>query len=67
MFLSKEAATMVNLGRRSVDADDLVGVADNAGSVLGSDIGSLLKDAHQNVAAIEALPMGELQVINGLV
>lgn len=67
MFIAKQASVMVNLGSRRVNADSLVAAAEVAGSILGSDIGELLKDAHQNVAAIEALPMGELQVIDGVI
>jgi ABC-type xylose transport system permease subunit len=58
---------MVKLGIKSVDATDLVGVAGHVGSILGADIGKLLLDAAQNAAAIEALPLGERQVIAGLV
>ena len=67
MFMAKEAAQMINLGHRSVDATNLVKIAGHAGDVLGADIGELLKTAHANQAAIEALPMGERQVIAGLV
>lgn len=67
MFLTKEAAVMVSLGRRTVPAESLVNIAEHAGDVLGRDIETLLKTAHSNKAAIEALPMGEKQVIVGLV
>lgn len=67
MFHTKKAACMVKLGIKSVDATDLVGVAGHVGSILGADIGKLLLDAAQNAAAIEALPLGERQVIAGLV
>ncbi|CAL9987600.1 hypothetical protein VPHD148_0302 [Vibrio phage D148] len=67
IFMTKEASVMVNLGSKSVDATNLVKIAGHAGDVLGSDIGQLLKQAGQNKAAIEALPMGERQVLEGLV
>lgn len=67
MFITKQAAVMVNLGSKSVNADDLVKVASHAGSVLGKDIETICADAHSNKAAIEALPIGEKQVLAGLV
>lgn len=67
MFMTKEAAVYINLGSKMVSAESLVAVAGQVGSILGSDIGSILEDAHSNVSAIEALPMGERQVIAGLV
>ena len=67
MFLTKEAACSVNLGSKSVDATALMGVASQAGDVLGRDIETLLKEAAINKAAIEALPLGEKQVLAGLV
>lgn len=67
MFMTKSAATLVDLGNKVVDADDLIVVADSVGSILGDDIADLLKNSHNNVSAIEALPLGELQVIAGLV
>lgn len=67
IFMTKSAAVSVNLGMKKVDATALIGIADTAGKALGSDIGELLKDATQNAAAIEALPLGERQVIAGLV
>ena len=67
MFITKEAAVMINLGSKSVNADDLVKVASHAGSVLGKDIETICADAHANKAAIEALPIGEKQVLAGLV
>lgn len=67
MFMTKAAAVQIKLGRKVVDATRLIAVADQAGNMLGKDIGKLLKDASSNKAAIEALPMGELQAIAGLV
>lgn len=67
MFIIKEAACMINLGSRSVDATNLVKVAETAGNILGADIGELLKTAHANKDAIEALPMGEKQALLGIV
>lgn len=66
MFHTKSASCMVNLGTRVVNADNLVDIASYAGDVLGDDIKALLESAHSNVAAIEALPMGERQVLSGL-
>lgn len=67
IFMTKEASVMVNLGSKSVDATNLMKVAEHAGDVLGKDIEALLKQAHTNKAAIEALPLGEKQVLAGLV
>lgn len=67
MFMTKEAAVSISLGRKQVDATELMKIASQAGDVLGQDIGELLKTAGHNKAAIEALPMGELQVLAGLV
>lgn len=67
MFMTKEAETYVTLGMKTIPACNLVAIADQVGGILGSDIGDLLKDAYSNVSAIEALPLGEKQVIAGLV
>lgn len=66
-IFTKQAAVLVNLGKKSVPAEELVKVAEHVGDVLGRDIGTLLKSAQDNKAAIEALPLGELQVIARLV
>lgn len=67
MFMSKSASVQISLGRKKVLAEDLVAIADQAGDVLGADIGELLRNAHANKDAIEVLPLGELQVLAGLV
>ncbi len=67
IFITKAAMVMIDLGSKQVDAMKLVALSDHVGSVLGDDIGGLLNEAHGNKAAIEALPMGDKQVIAGLV
>lgn len=67
MFMAKEASCQINLGSKSVPAESLIKVAETAGDILGEDIGQLLKSADVNKSAIEALPMGELQALAGLV
>lgn len=67
MFMTKSASVVINLGSKSVDAANLTNIASHAGDVLGRDIETLLKDAASNKAAIEALPLGEKQVLAGLV
>ena len=67
MFMTKSAAVTIKLGNKSVDATKLTQLAGHAGDILGKDIGKLLENAEANKAAIEALPMGELQVLAGLV
>lgn len=67
MFTTKKANCFINLCGKRVDPCKIIPLADQVGSVLGSDIGSLLKDPETNSAAIEALPLGEKQVILGLI
>ena len=66
MFMSKSAAICINLGSKQVNSTDLVRLASSVGDILGDDIGELLANASENKAAIEALPLGEKQVIAGL-
>lgn len=66
MFITKAASVSISICNKSVDSADLVRIAESVGATLGSDIGDLLRDAPSNKDAIEALPMGEKQVIAGL-
>jgi hypothetical protein len=66
-FMVKQAACSIKLHKKSVPAESLIKVAEAAGAALGDDIGQLLKEAHQMKDAIEALPLGELQVLESLV
>lgn len=67
MFITKKASCVVDLCGKKVSADSLSALSGDVGSILGSDIGALLADCHQNIAAIEALPLGEKQAILGMI
>jgi len=66
-FHLKQAELMIKLASKSVPQESLIKIAGNVGDVLGSEIGELLKEAGQNKDAIEALPLGERQVMEELV
>ncbi len=67
-FLLKEAAVNVKLCGRTVPAEHIKQAAQHIGDVLGSDIGDALDgDLGIIKQVVEALPIGEKKVIEGIV
>lgn len=69
MFLTKEAAVTVSLGSKTVSAEMIKAASTHIGDVLGQDVGNAIASGDTMTVKhmVEALPLGEKQVIAGIV